>query len=197
MAHGERHTAIAKQIQEHIENCLKTLHSNSAASCERGIWWSWTFSQSCSGFSWMVGRGQISFSRVKVSALMPRWCPDHCYTMYSGPHCGTQEILFPGLGCRWVEAAKEEAGAVSDGEEVVSACGQPSCRFYTCTAQEKTTYVRISLKISLISMHFNASLTSHHMPFLLTWSRGDLWPDAGCGVTGQCPPKAASGPWLA
>lgn len=27
MAHGQRHTAIAKQIQKQIENCLETLHA--------------------------------------------------------------------------------------------------------------------------------------------------------------------------
>lgn len=182
MAHGERHTAIAKQIQERTENCLKTLHSDSAASCRGGELMAVDLQSELLGVLLDGGKGTDLLQPCKSlcfnASVMPRLLLHKVFriTLWH------KEILFPGLGCGWEGAAQEEAGAVSDGEEVVSACGQPSCRFYTCTAQEKRPYVRRSLKIPLISMHFNGSLTPHHMPVLLTWPRGDLWPDAGHGA---------------
>lgn len=109
MAHGERHTAIAKQIQEHTENCLKTLHSNSAASCRGGL---------------MAVDLQSELLRVLLDGgkgtdlLQP--CRSLCFNASVMPRLllhkvfrttlWHKEILFPGLGCGWVGAAEEEQG---------------------------------------------------------------------------------------
>lgn len=74
MAHGQRHTAIAKQIQKQIENRLETLHAETqpppaqrrfdGASVRTALDFPTRM------LTWEQG-AQISFRPVKISALMP------------------------------------------------------------------------------------------------------------------------------
>lgn len=87
MAHGQRHTAIAKQIQKQIENRLETLHAETQPPPVQ-----WRFDGASVRtvldfptrmLEWEQG-AQVSFRPRKISALVPEWCPSCSYTIYSG-----------------------------------------------------------------------------------------------------------------